>query len=305
LQAQDPCAREGFVRDIDISATYSHFKSDIQERMKSTRDLAAQQKPSLMALCKFQHPAFGSSSDHLRSWQRFSDLNQEEVRFEDGAPRPISVERRAKRAEQLNRMYNSDVLMRKMVKAIEMSDQEAIRTLAQAGADFEWTDEKGRNFFDIAKEYKQMASLKALQNCKQRLKEARMEAHLRDSKTKPVVLPPVTLPARSCTQHGKRRQPIKVITYRKKEVVIEDKYKLEDANEYVTESEKSSTSEEEEFDYEEHLRANTLRYMNKFHPPLVETPKSEISHHLHPYDRADLTNIYRHLLVAIQIQNVW
>ena len=50
-----------------------------------------------------------------------------------------------------------------------------------------------------------------------------------------------------------------------------DKYKLADPNEYVTESEASPSSSEEEIDMKEaarRLRANCTRFMNEFQPPL-------------------------------------
>lgn len=279
-QAPDVCERVGFVRDVDVRATYVHFKSNLQDRLSvSVKELQAKEQPALTALCKFDHPAFASEAAGRRSWERFSGMDQGNVRFEDGMPRPVTVERKAKHAEDLNAIYQTDVLTRKLLGAIEVNDQDAVRRLVFAGADLDWTDDKGRTVFDIAKELRQMACYKILDTCRLRLHQVRTKAHvtLRHTSlshvtlrhTKPVVLPRIELAVPPRTHHGKRRKPLKVVTYRKHVAVIEDKYQLQDANEYVTESEQSSSSSEEEVDREVKLRANTRRFMQEFLPPLT------------------------------------
>ena len=247
-----------------------HFKFNLQDRSSvSVKELRAKEQPALTTLCKFDHPAFASEAAGRRSWERFPGMDQGDVRFEDGAPRPLTVERNAKHAEELNRIYQTDMLTQKLLGAIEVNDQDAVRRLVFAGADLDWTDEKGRNVFDIAKELRQMACYKLLDTCRLRLHQARTEARVTLQHTKPVVLPRIALAVPPRTHHGKRRKPLKVVTYRKYVPVIEDKYKLQDANEYVTESEASSSSEEEVVDRDAKLRANTLRFMQEFVPPLT------------------------------------
>ena len=258
------------MRDVDMRASYVHFKSNLQDRSNaSVKELRAKEQPALTTLCKFDHPAFASEAAGRRSWERFPGMDQGNVIFEDGAPRPLTVERNAKNAEELNRIYQTDMLTQKLRCAIEVNDQDAVRRLVFAGADLDWKDEKGRNVFDIAKELRQMACYKILDTCRLRLHQARTEARVTLQHTKPVVLPRIVLAVPPRTHHGKRRQPLKVATYRKYVPVIEDKYKLQDANEYVTESEESSSSSEEEVDRDAKLRANTLRFMQEFVPPLT------------------------------------
>lgn len=193
------------------------------------------------------------------------------MKFEDVAPRPQTIERNAKKAEELNRIYQTDMLMRRMMNAIYADDHEAVRKLVFAGADLEWRDEKGRTIVEFAKDMKRMACLKVIDTCKIRLQQARVEANLKSSKAKPVVLPRIALAVPPRTHHGKRRHPLKVVTYREHVVTAEDKYKLKDRNEYVTESEESESSEEELVNFEERLRVNTMRYMSAFYPPLIPT----------------------------------
>lgn len=194
------CEKLGFVRDVDMRATYVHFKSDLEDRLSiSVQELRAREQPALTSLCKFNHPAFANEAAGRRSWERFLGMDQGVVRFEDGAPRPLTVERNAN-AEELNRIYQTDMLTQKLLGAIEVNDQDAVRRLVFAGADLDWTDEKGRNVFDIAKELRQMACYKILDSCRHRLHQARTEAgktlHSRRNALiphyqhpKPVVLP--------------------------------------------------------------------------------------------------------------------
>lgn len=67
----DVCEAVGFVRDIDLRASYTHFKTDMENRLSvSVKELQAKEHQALTALCKFEHPAFGSEAAGLRSWVR-------------------------------------------------------------------------------------------------------------------------------------------------------------------------------------------------------------------------------------------
>eukprot|EP00961_Rhodomonas_salina_P206914 2793286-Rhodomonas_salina.1 len=137
-------APDTYERDVDLRASHEAFRKNLELRIQS-RDLRKRAEPRLVSLCKFNDRAFQPEAAGLRSWERFHNIDPQNVCFQDAAPRPCTVERKVRRSEDLNRLYKSDILIKQLLKALDSSapEEDTIRKLVSAGANLDYVDEKG------------------------------------------------------------------------------------------------------------------------------------------------------------------
>jgi hypothetical protein len=133
----DTFERDIFERDIDLRASLAHFRESVAAPGSAgagARRADGRARPRLTALCKFPDRAFAPAAAGLRAWERFRNVGgspppppyccpypcpyctltpslptSAELSFQEAFPAPLSVERHARRAAELDIIYKTDV----------------------------------------------------------------------------------------------------------------------------------------------------------------------------------------------------
>eukprot|EP00282_Hemiselmis_andersenii_P044636 CAMPEP_0172046386 /NCGR_PEP_ID=MMETSP1043-20130122/401_1 /TAXON_ID=464988 /ORGANISM="Hemiselmis andersenii, Strain CCMP441" /LENGTH=471 /DNA_ID=CAMNT_0012705077 /DNA_START=87 /DNA_END=1500 /DNA_ORIENTATION=+ len=261
-------------KDVDLRGSYEHFRKAMMERIDKAEEdgdlrlLFKLPEARLVQLFKFEHKAFHPEITGVRSWDRF------DVQVEEGAARrPDSAERNVKTSKALEDMYKSDSLVRRLLKAIEANDGDAIRRIVYAGASLDWQDDKGRSVMDLARDNRKMGSLHALERLQGELREAFPNGGptgVGGKKKKAAnSLPKIHAPRPRSMQVAKRER-MEVKKWQRAVEIERAKYSLEDpVPEEFSQSSSGSDDDSEEVDPEVRRADNIARFMYLFNPPLT------------------------------------